>query len=291
MTKVYMSLSTKGIGFSYTQINVWKLSLALAKKHYGEVSLITDSDGANILQDLPFDNVIIQLNDIPNYNTIWSLGKIYAYKYICGLNEPFLHLDGDVFLWEKLPENLTDSAIFVQSKDEKINEHNIYNIFKLQADLNCALPYEWITSAGLQCYNMGIFGGANLTLINNYCDFVINMINNPLYANLWNGVPGVISNNSNDNFNSSNTKATMVEQGNFGIYCHNNNITPSLFFNNISDDDNITYKKYTHLILNKNEPAILERIAARLSKIPYDLTVREVPLSEWHNFNYVTEPD
>jgi len=280
--KTYMSLWTRGISFSHTQIDVWKLSLALAKKHYSSVSLITDNNGYEIFKTLPFDEFHIELNNVPDYKTLWSLGKIYSYQYICNLNEPFLHLDGDVLLWEKLPETLTSSYVFVQSEDEIIGQHNIYNSLKLQADLSCAIPYEWLSNNNLRCYNMGIFGGTDLEFINEYCNFVINMINNPLYNDLWTGSPGIISNNPNDSFNSTNTKSTMLEQGNFAIFCKQNDVIPNTLFVDLADASHITYKKYSHLSSEKNNTAILNRIASRVSQEPYDLIPRNVPIENWN---------
>lgn len=280
--KVYMSFWTDGIRFNNTTLNLWKLSLALAKKHYSTVELITNSDGYNIMKDLPFSNFHIELNNIPNYPTIWCLGKIYAYKYACSINEPFLHLDGDVLLWEKLPESLTNSNIFAQSYDYEIMSNNVYNAAKLYQDLNCNVPTEWFTNDNTKAFNMGIFGGSDIPLINGYCDFVINMINNPNYINLWLAQPGVLSSSEIGEFNSSTTKSCLVEQGNLAIYCKNNNIIPSLLFQDKSDPDKITYKKYSHLIVHKNEPNILNRIAQRVSQEPYDLEPRNVSIENWH---------
>lgn len=283
--KVYMSLWTNGIGFLNTHINLWKLSLALTQKHYGEVNLITNSVGYDIMKNLPFSNFYVELDDIPNYPTVWSLGKIYAYQYACSIGQPFLHLDADVLLWEPLPESLVNSNIFTQSYDHKINENKNYDIYRLQADCNAVVPQEWLNNIGLTAYNMGIFGGSDTTLINSYCDFVIDMINDPMYHNLWTNPPGTLSASQTDRFSSPSTKSCLVEQGNLAIFCKNNNITPSLLFEEMSDPEKITYKKYTHLTTQKNESIILERITNRVSQNPYDLDVRDVPIEDWHTIS------
>lgn len=279
-----MTLWTNGIAFSNTQLNLWKLSLALAKKHYNSVDLITDSNGYELMKELPFSSFHIQLNNIPNYPTIWSLGKIYAYKYACSIGEHFLHLDGDVLLWEPLPSSIVNSRIFAQSEDYTIMENHVYDVYRLQYDIGHSVPAEWKSNINLMCYNMGIFGGQDIELINGYCDFVIDMINNPIYANLWSGSPGILS-NLQDNFNSSLTKSCSVEQANLAIYCKNQGIKPTLLFEHKDDPTHITYKKYSHLITQKNNPAVLQRIQDRLSQDPYDLTPRNVSIQEWHSVN------
>lgn len=280
--KIYMSLWTNGIGFSNTSLNLWKLSLALANKHYTNVELITNSTGYELMKDLPFSNFHIQLNNVPNYPTIWCLGKIYAYQYACSLNEPFLHLDGDVLLWEPLPTDLINSPIFAQSYDYAIMEHNIYDIYKLQNDLGSPVPMEWTSNVHLKAFNMGIFGGLNISLINEYCDFVINMINNPAYHNLWAGLPGAVSLFKDDDFNSSNAKSCLIEQANLAIFCKNKGVVPSVLFEHKDDPNNVTYKKYTHLITKKNQPSILEKISERVSVEPYNLEPKNVSIAEWH---------
>ena len=280
--QVYMSLWTNTISFTSQHKNVWKLALALAKKHYGQVSLITDDYGYDMMQDLPFDNFIVELNNVPDYSTIYTLGKIYAYKYICSLNEHFLHLDGDVLLWEPLPSSVTDQPLFVQSYDYGIMEIDAYNIYKLHADLNTAVPQDWIDNIGLKAYNTGIVGGTNISLINDYCDYVISMVNNPAFYKLWSGLPGQLSHSTTDNFNSSQTKSLLLEQSNLAIFCKKLGISPSMLFDNLENSDNITYKKYSHLIINKNNSTILDRIDKRLQSVPYNLEPRDISLDDWN---------
>lgn len=280
--KIYMSLWTNGIGFSNTQLNLWKLSLALATKHYNDVELITDSNGYELMKNLPFSNFRIELNNVSDYPTIWSLGKIYAYKYACSVNEPFLHLDGDVLLWEKLPLALTNSRIFAQSEDYTMMENHVYDIYRLQYDIGHPVPTEWKSNANLMCYNMGIFGGQDISLINGYCDFVIDMINNPIYDSLWRGLPGTLS-ETQDEFNSSLTKSCAIEQANLAIYCKNQNVIPAVLFKDKDDSEKITYKKYSHLITKKNNQTVVQRIAERIAQEPYNLTPRDISIEEWHN--------
>lgn len=278
--KIYYSLYANGNRFNDTTLNMWKLSLALVKKHYGEnnsIELVCDTYAKEILKDLPFDNIHVLLDHI-NYPTIWSLGKIYAYDFACSIKEPFLHLDADVFLWEPLPENLLASPVFCQSKDIVIGSA-FYDADKLKLYTRTTTPKDWHDYKGTMTYNMGVFGGTDTYLIKDYCDYVLNMINNSIYKPLWaidklTAVP--------ENFDFSGTKSCLVEQGNLGIFCKNKNITPALIFDDLSDLNIHTYKKYTHLMGRKNDQDVIKRINQRVATKPYDLLPKDVIIEEWN---------
>lgn len=261
--KIYMSLWTKPSDDIF--IDMWKLSLALARKHYDYVELITDSRGFKMLKNLPFKDFHIILDDIPNYPNVWSLGKIYSYKYACSQSNSFLHIDSDVFLWDPLSSDILNSNLFCQSEDFNIGQL-FYDLTALSVLIGINLidmPELWIKHVSLKTYNMGIFGG-NSKLISSYCDMVINMINDPLYLKLW---------KSNKQRNQYNDYATylscLVEQANFSIYCKQNNIVPSMIFKYLTAPDKSI--KYTHLMSQKNTQKNKEKISSRVSSVPYNL--------------------
>lgn len=276
---IYYTFCTNGSTFSYTTLSMWKLSLALIKKNYpnSEINLVCDKNGKDILQNLPFDNFHVLLNDI-NYPSIWSLGKIYTYNFACSADKPFLHIDADVFLWDRLPTELIESPVFCQSEDRIVGS-NFYDFEKLNYYTNLPVPIEWVSNKGVMAYNLGIFGGTDITFIQEYCSYVLDMVNNPLYQFLWTSTPVIPL---SENFNLSSTKSCLLEQGNFGIFCHLKNKTPSILFTNENDSANKSYKKYTHLVGRKGEEEIIKRINARVSSDPYDLAPRDVSIDEWN---------
>src|ERR1700677_5057837 len=82
----------------------WVLSTQWAFKHYGQVELVTDDEGARWLIDklkLPFTTIRTDLQSVDVPPRIWAFGKIIAYSL---QTEPFFHIDGDVYLMGKLPE-------------------------------------------------------------------------------------------------------------------------------------------------------------------------------------------
>src|SRR6476646_849506 len=81
----------------------WALSFETARKHYPETALITDEEGAELLVGhlgLEFEHVSTELSELRDADERWwVLGKLRAY---CVQQEPFVHLDNDVFLWARL---------------------------------------------------------------------------------------------------------------------------------------------------------------------------------------------
>lgn len=80
----------------------WALSCLKLKEFYNSVELFTDKKGKEFLIDrlqLPYDKVNIVLDDLNEFNSrLWALGKIYTYSI---QHEPFIHVDGDVYIYGK----------------------------------------------------------------------------------------------------------------------------------------------------------------------------------------------
>jgi Family of unknown function (DUF6734) len=93
-------------------------SLQTARKHYGKTSLFTDDEGARILIDgigLEFDTVSVDLNELAHSDPEWwTLGKMMTYR---AQTEPFVHIDEDVFLWQRLPRELEQAPVFAQNAE------------------------------------------------------------------------------------------------------------------------------------------------------------------------------
>jgi len=94
----------------------WILSCNQLRKYYDEVELYTDSLGYSILIEklkLPYTKVHIILDELNNYDdNLWALAKIKSYSL---MNEPFLHIDGDVFIFEPFNKNLMKTSIITQN--------------------------------------------------------------------------------------------------------------------------------------------------------------------------------
>jgi len=94
----------------------FSLSMLITKKHFKDVELVTNTDGKRIfidILDLPFTSVSTgsnRFNHLPKW--MWGYAKLGACEY---QNEPFVHLDNDVFLWDGLPDKLMKKKMFFQS--------------------------------------------------------------------------------------------------------------------------------------------------------------------------------
>lgn len=269
---VYMSLWTKGSRRWEEDKSIWKLSLALANKHYNNVHLISDKLGCKFFKNLPFASFSEDLENIPNFSSIWCLGKIYAYK-IAAQNGHFLHLDGDVFLWESLPERLINADIFVQSPDRSFDS-DAYSIDSFKK-----IPKAWEkykdNSSLIQPYNMGIFGGKDILNINKYCDFVLDMVNDVNFKDVWQRAEG-----------NNVQKSCLIEQGNLGIFLYENNLKIETLLKTIDDKENLSYKKYSHLMRQKEFENIRQNVIRRLNQNPYNLEPKNVTMEEWNKSIY-----
>jgi hypothetical protein len=141
----------------------WALSCLQAIDIFGQIELVTDIKGREILIDrfkLPYTSVSTQLEGkLDHYHpSLWSLGKIYTY----GLQrEPFLHLDGDVYLWQKPEQTFLDSPLFAQNLDkdlglyiETLKEINIHF-----SQVPHVFSTEYYAGKPIYASNAGIIGG------------------------------------------------------------------------------------------------------------------------------------
>lgn len=151
----------------------WALSALQAKKIFGEITLITDSSGKQILIDileLPYSEVSTALEGkLDHYpGNLWSLAKIYSYSI---QSEPFLHLDGDVILWARPEKELTGAALVCQNLEknlffykamlDEINKHFSY--------IPAVFSKAYYEGRDIYSCNAGFFGGNNLAFIKDYC--------------------------------------------------------------------------------------------------------------------------
>ncbi len=149
----------------------WTLSCLKFKEIYGNIELITDKYGKELLCDileLPFTSVKVELNCLDTYNhNLWALGKIYSYSV---QDVPFLHVDNDIFVWDKFPEQLLNAGLICQNLEVNYPHSNEY--FLLLEDL-----FEFIPESirllrkkekGLTQINAGILGGNNISFIKEY---------------------------------------------------------------------------------------------------------------------------
>ncbi|WP_298422723.1 DUF6734 family protein [uncultured Kordia sp.] len=149
----------------------WALSCLQFRKYFDNVELVTDAYGKKILIDvlkLPYTKVTVALDELDKYpQDLWALGKIYAYSI---QKEPFIHADGDVFIWEDIHNKVKNAPLYVQSLEVNMPVYHthfneIVNAFEYIPDvLKNITPNKDILTA----INAGLFGGHNLDFIQEY---------------------------------------------------------------------------------------------------------------------------
>lgn len=153
--------------FGRGDLDRWALSSGLSKRHYGDIHLVTDSGGLERLEPVleNFTSVSQELDFFDSVDkAFWAAGKLLTYSL---QEEPFLHLDDDVFLFKPLPEEIVGAAIFAQSPEVDGRELDYYVGCIQHFD---AVDVEKVTLPLDQwsAYNAGIIGGSDLGFFKRY---------------------------------------------------------------------------------------------------------------------------
>lgn len=149
----------------------WTLSCLCLRKHYDEVALYTDEQGKRVLIDLlhlPYTEVNVVYDETLCLPQHWAYAKVKTYSL---QTKPFLHIDGDIFLFKPLTEVVVNVPLITQSKEigtkyyrQIMDEILRESVLKLPQLIVDGLKEESIAS-----YNMGVFGGNDISFIRAYC--------------------------------------------------------------------------------------------------------------------------
>lgn len=181
-------LMKESFGWKTPEYNLmsWTMSCYSLRQHFDDVELYTDSIGYKLLIEtlgLPYTKVHLVFDDFQCLPQHWALAKIKTYSL---QTEPFLHVDGDIFLPNPLPEDVLSAPVITQN-EEIVTQyyHNMMDIIFKHFDFSFSKFTEKAIEEGtLDSYNMGFFGGNDLDFIHRYCDEVFrfvkrNQINDP----------------------------------------------------------------------------------------------------------------
>lgn len=176
----------------------WALSLMLARKHYPQTQLVTDTPGKAVLVDelgLRFDQVSTDLDGLDDVDPgWWALGKLVAYSL---QDRPFVHLDTDVFLWKPLPASLTAAPVFAQCPEQHPYENawcgprDIERLFDRHG-LSLPVEWRWASSRNARAFreeSCGILGGNRVDFIRHYARTAIGMVRDCAHAAAWAELP------------------------------------------------------------------------------------------------------
>lgn len=173
----------------------WALSCTLLRRFYDDVELYTTEKDAEIFRkfNIPYTKIHTSLNCdfIRNLDSsMWAYAKIYTYSL---QEEPFLHVDGDVFIWEAFNKSLFSGDICVQNVEENLEVYHksIETLFNTEG----AFIPEWIYENKDYpiAYNMGIFGSNNIPFVKEYCNIAFDYYekNKSLFSQMHKTDPNV----------------------------------------------------------------------------------------------------
>lgn len=158
----------------------WALSCLQFRKYYKNVELVTDTRGEQIMIEklkLPFTRVTVELDCLNHYpDILWTLPKIYTYKI---QKEPFIHADGDVFIWQELGidfENspLCSQQLVIDHKPQYITMNEIMAYLDFIPD---CIRKDYNENKILKICNAGILGGTNLSFFEEYVEISFEFVN------------------------------------------------------------------------------------------------------------------
>lgn len=223
----------------------WILSSNLAARYHGEINLYTDDVGKKILIDqlgLPYSSVSLDLNNLNSIpKNFWAFSKVYTYSL---QKEPFLHLDGDVFLWEDITQKFAGAPLVAQNLEVATSYYrekwkNIFPVLDYIPDSLSHLNNE----QDYYACNMGITGGRNIEFFQHYIEKVKRTLNNN--KRVWSKIEGL-------NFN------IFFEQVIFHELAKEGGERIEYYFDTISQDNNYVgmgdfdmvpkKKSYLHLL-------------------------------------------
>ena len=242
-------------------IDMHKLCALFLNKHYGECYLITDSVSKDKFKNLPFKEITTELDEIKNVNTEnWALGKLLTYKILAERKIPFFHIDYDVFLLKKLPEHFLESDVLVQSIEKDV--YGVYALDVIEKDI--PTEYEFNPNKDDIAYNVGIFGGTNLSFIKEYAEQGIRLTLDPRMTDLFLKQSTATKwdvNNPSPGFGP----ACTCEQYFLKVMSENKNVPITCLLPG-SNHDKIVRERYSneigyvHLMSGKSKPHIVSEV-------------------------------
>ncbi len=202
------------------------ISIKKASEYYDDITLYTNQDSLKYIEEynLPIKIEIVEESE----SKLWVINKINTYEKQA---EPFIHLDADCILLNRLPQELEKAQIGFQSKEDFLFYKDRLE-YLVSSDININVNTEDV-------YNFGIYVCNDLSVNERYCVGVKKLIEEikdvkPLLA-----------------YN------IVAEQYTMSSLLKELNMTPSLLTENI---ESLEEKGILHLMHNKNSEEYFKKI-------------------------------
>lgn len=159
----------------------WALSCLQFSRYYEEVELVTDSYGARLMADelkLPYTSVRVELDKLDTYHpNLWALGKTVAYGI---QDKPFIHADGDIFIYKHLPERIEQAPLVAQHLEVDFPYY-----YPIAEQIMTSFEYvpEYMAkdrkeNKTIKAYSAGLMGGHDTDFMRRYSQEVFAFIDN-----------------------------------------------------------------------------------------------------------------
>jgi len=147
---------------------LFAMSWAINKQWFEKTELVTDRLGYDLLTSmgLDFNTVIICLDNIPHkYDNLFAYGKLMAYEL---QQEPFIHIDYDLFWHKRPPRRVLTSPICVQNiEDGETFRLGYSGGLKFIKKQKIKTPSYWDEKTK-KSYNCGFFACNDLHFLKQY---------------------------------------------------------------------------------------------------------------------------
>jgi len=185
MIAIFSNWSNSGnLGFGSQNDYVLSLALAAkyAKKIFGEVHFYGDRQSISLIEGkVAFDKTFDSLEALNSRGIPYISAYPRAYVYSL-MDQPFVHINSDVYIWEPLPEKCLNAEVFCQGIEYDFFNKGIDQL-KQSGFIGNALWEEYVLNKSVQFVpRMEIFGGQNIEWIRKYASDILHMIECP--ANL-----------------------------------------------------------------------------------------------------------
>ena len=159
----------------------WALSCLQLHKLYGKITLYANRQSARLLIDtlhLPYTEVNLAHDELTLLHPdLWALPKIYTYSL---QEQPFLHVDGDVFLFSLFNSGFLKGELIAQNVEIATENHYMLTQKELMRFFFCFPPCikkDFESRIPFQACNAGILGGNNISFFRDYAATAFEYVN------------------------------------------------------------------------------------------------------------------
>lgn len=151
----------------------WALSCLQLTKYYDRVELVTDEPGRQLLIEtlgLPYTSVstALQNSELDKLSPkLWAMAKVYTY----GLQqEPFLHVDGDIYIAAPFSPELLAAPVVTQNPELNLHTYpvSMRHIERVATYIPPSMVHDRQRTTDMLAYNAGILGGTNLPFFHDF---------------------------------------------------------------------------------------------------------------------------